>query len=148
MRRLLFEYGGVRVYAYPAMLSVGIVLGTIVANHVAHLAGANALHVYVATLLLLGPALVRARLLPVPSRWPVYRCDRARIWRRLDGGASLYGGLLVALLLSPPILWLLALPFWAYWDIAIFTLLVGMVFTKVGCLLNGCCAGRPVAGFP
>jgi phosphatidylglycerol:prolipoprotein diacylglycerol transferase len=130
------------------MLSVGIAVGSIVTNYVAHLAGANAVRVYVATVLLLGPALVGARVLHVAAHWDLYRREPARIWRRSDGGASLYGGLLVALALSPPVLWALNLPFWTFWDLATFTLLSGMVFAKVGCLLNGCCAGRPIAGFP
>jgi phosphatidylglycerol:prolipoprotein diacylglycerol transferase len=130
------------------MLSVGIMVGSVLTNYVAHLAGANAPRVYIATLLLLGPALIGARVLHVAAHWDHYRDETGRIWQRSDGGASLYGGFLVALLLSPPVLWLFDLPFWGFWDLASFTLLAGMVFAKIGCLLNGCCAGRPIAGFP
>jgi phosphatidylglycerol:prolipoprotein diacylglycerol transferase len=146
--RILFHWRGVPIYAYPAMLSLGIAIGSIVTNCLAHLAGADAVRVYVATVLLLGPALIGARVLHVMAHRDLYRREPARIWRRSDGGASLYGGLLVALVLSPPVLWLLDVPFWTFWDLATFTLLSGMVFAKIGCHLNGCCAGRPIAGFP
>ena len=54
----------------------------------------------------------------------------------------MYGGLPIALLLSVPLLAALRLPFGAFWDVTMFTILVGMIFTRIGCLLNGCCAGR------
>jgi prolipoprotein diacylglyceryltransferase len=35
------------------------------------------------------------------------------------------------------------LSFAKFWDAATFNMLVGMIFTRFGCLLNGCCSGRP-----
>ena len=53
------------------------------------------------------------------------------------------GGLPVALLVSIPLLGGLRIPFWMFWDAATFSILVGMIFARFGCLLHGCCAGRP-----
>lgn len=50
------------------------------------------------------------------------------------------------LLASVPLLDSLQLPFAAFWDVAVFTILIGMTFTRIGCWLNGCCAGRPTEG--
>jgi len=41
------------------------------------------------------------------------------------------------------VLEMLGVDFRRFWDAATFTVLVGMVPTRVGCLLAGCCAGRP-----
>src|SRR5262249_43555464 len=75
--------------------------------------------------------------------WSLYRGDPRRIWRRADSGAALYGGLIVSFLLSLPPLRALGISVGEFWDATIVTMLIGMVFTKIGCLLNGCCGGRP-----
>jgi phosphatidylglycerol:prolipoprotein diacylglycerol transferase len=56
---------------------------------------------------------------------------------------AMFGGLVLAVALSPPLLVLLGLSFMRFWDAAAVTMLVGMIFTRVGCLLHGCCSGRP-----
>ena len=124
------------------MLYVGLVLGIAAENIAAHAAGLNALRVYIATLVLIVPALVGARLLYVLAEWSVYRENLPRIWDRRDGGGIMLGGLPLSLLLSVPLLHLLHLSIPAFWDVAVFTFLVGMFFGRIGCLLNGCCAGR------
>jgi phosphatidylglycerol---prolipoprotein diacylglyceryl transferase len=72
----------------------------------------------------------------------LYRHDLGRIWRHSDGGMTLYGGLVLSLVFSPLILKPFGLRFASFWDGAMFTILVGMIFARVGCLLNGCCSGR------
>src|SRR5262249_35439152 len=108
--------------------------------------GLDPARTFAAMLLLILPALVGARLLHVAAHWPAYRRDPGRIWRRSEGGAAMYGGLVLAFLLSLPLLAGLSLPVGAFWDAATVTMLIGMVFTRAGCLLNGCCAGRPAEG--
>jgi phosphatidylglycerol:prolipoprotein diacylglycerol transferase len=125
------------------MLYVGLVLGVLAGNIVAHANGLDAWRVYIATLILILPALAGARLLYVAAEWPLYRQDLSRIWDRRDGGYIMYGGLPAAVILSVPVLWALRLGLPQFWDVAIFTIMVGMFFTRIGCLLNGCCVGRP-----
>lgn len=143
VRRLLFEWHGIKFYSYPVMLYLGLLSGVIAGTYGASLEGLNPGRVYAAMLLLIPVALVGARLLFLLAHWRLYRREPHRIWRQSEGGASLYGGLLLSCLVSIPVLKLLKLPFGAFWDVASITMLIGMVFTKVGCFLNGCCAGRP-----
>jgi phosphatidylglycerol---prolipoprotein diacylglyceryl transferase len=142
MRPVLFTWRARPVPSYQAMLYVGIVAGLATGNVVANATGLNAARVYVASLLLLPIALLGARLAGVVAVWDHYRHQPDRIWRRKDGGQAMYGGL-VMVPLSVPLLAALRVPFWAFWDIGGITMLPGMVFTRVGCLMNGCCAGRP-----
>lgn len=125
------------------MLYLGMVAGVVAGNVAAHVAGVDAFRVYVATLILFIPALLGAKLLYVLIHWPVYRNDPTRIWKRRDGGAALYGGFALALVCSVPLLAALHVPFGAFWDVAIFSILVLLIFGRVGCLMHGCCAGRP-----
>jgi prolipoprotein diacylglyceryltransferase len=147
MRPILFHWHGYRVFSYPAMLYVGTVLGVFAGNQAAHAAGLDAFHVWIATMTLFAAALAGARLLYVAIEWHRYRRRPRRIFDPNQGGAAQYGGLLVAVPLSWPLLAALGVPYGGFWDVAAITILVAMTFTRVGCLLNGCCAGRPVRTF-
>jgi phosphatidylglycerol:prolipoprotein diacylglycerol transferase len=146
MHPVLMRWHGVRIHSYPAFLYVGMVLGLIGGNYAANVSGLDSVRVFVAMLLLIIAALVGARLLFVATYWPIYRREPSRIWRRSEGGAALQGGLVLAVALSVPLLAAIGLPFGAFWDVATFTMLIGLVFTRIGCLLHGCCGGRPTQG--
>ena len=143
MRPVLVSRHGVDVHSYPALLFLGLTFGVYAGYAAATGMQLDPDRAVAGILVLLVPALAGARLWFVLTHWRVFRQERGRIWRRGDGGAALVGGLLLALAVSPAVLAALGLPFAAFWDAATFTMLVGMVFTRVGCLLNGCCAGRP-----
>lgn len=147
MRPVLFVWRGVTVYSYPAMLYLGMVLGIVAGNYASNAAGLDSAHVYIAMVLLIIPGLLGARLTFVATNWQHYRREPARIWRRSEGGGSMLGGLPLMVLVSVPLLAALRVPFASFWDVATFVLLVGMLFTRLGCLLNGCCAGRPSDGW-
>ncbi len=146
MRRVLFTWRDVEIHSYPALLYLGLVCGVYAGYGAAASMPIDPDRASVGVLILIVPALVGARLWFVLSHWPAFRSEPRRVWRRGDGGAALVGGLLLAVALSPAVLAPLGLPFGAFWDAATFTMLVGMIFTRVGCLLNGCCAGRPSEG--
>lgn len=143
MHRILFDWRGIRIYSYPAMLYLGLVVGMTVGNFLANLDGLDSARVLIAMLSLTVVGLVGARLLHLAIHWEIYRREPERIWRRSEGGASQLGGLGLMVPVSVPLLGALGLPVARFWDVAIFTMLIGMIFTKTGCLLNGCCGGRP-----
>jgi phosphatidylglycerol---prolipoprotein diacylglyceryl transferase len=142
MRRMLFQWRGFTLWSYPAMLYCGLVVGVAAGNLAAHRTGLDAFRVFVATLVLIPPSIIGARLLFVATHWDLYRNKPRRIWSRQEGGMAMYGGMPVMLLFSLPLLKLLDLGFGAFWDVGVITIVTAMVFTKIGCLLNGCCAGR------
>jgi prolipoprotein diacylglyceryltransferase len=146
-RRSLTLLGGrVRVPSYVAMLYTGCLCGVIAGAAVAHAEGLDSSRFALMTVLLLVPAFAGARLWFVLLHRDAFRSGQARVWGRGDGGAALYGGLLAGIAASVPVLAVAGLDFWSFWDAATVTMLVGLIFTRLGCLMNGCCAGRPTGG--
>lgn len=119
-------------------MSIGVMLGTLYASR----RGLPADRAFIGYTVLLVPALLGARVLHVMKKWPRYHANPRLILSRNDGGLALYGGLILTLIVSWPLLAALALPAARFWDGGAVVILAGMVFAKVGCHLNGCCAGR------
>src|SRR5262249_18498668 len=71
-----------------------------------------------------------------------FRDEPRRIWRRGEGGAALYGGLILSVATSVPVLAFADLPFCAFWDTASVAMLIALIIGRFGCLVNGCCVGR------
>lgn len=128
---------------YRIALYVGTVAGTFSGAAAAASRGVDPSTFALLTVALLVPALIGARGLYVLTRRAIYQEDVRRIWRRSGGGAALFGGLAVGVVVSAPVLISLGIPFWRFWDAATVTMLVGLIFTRFGCLANGCCGGRP-----
>lgn len=146
VRPILFEHRGARLRAYPVLLYAGLLAGVMVGRRAGAGFGLDPDLVTLALLLLVPVGLAGARLLFVLLHWDLYRNDVQRIWRVGEGGASLYGGFLVVTLASIPIVALLRLPAAAFWDAAAVAMLAGLACGRIGCFLNGCCAGRPDSG--
>lgn len=143
-RAYLFRVGSFAVSSYMAALYVGFVCGLLAAAPVARERGVDESSFVVAAVILLMPALAGGRLWFL-MQWPRHIFARGS-WRRGQGGAGLYGGLLLSVVVSPLVLSAAGVRFWPFWDAAAIILLTGMMITRVGCFLNGCCVGRATSG--
>jgi prolipoprotein diacylglyceryltransferase len=85
MRQVLFRWGEIRIYSYPCMLYVGIVLGVIAGTYAGACHGMNRALTCGAMLVLVIPALVGARALYVISHWELYRGHLGRVCSRSEG---------------------------------------------------------------
>jgi phosphatidylglycerol:prolipoprotein diacylglycerol transferase len=90
-------------------------------------------------------AILGARLLYVITFWqeefagkPIFSV--LMVWR---GGLVYYGGLIGASLACMLYARLKHLPLWKIADILAPSIALGQAFGRIGCLLNGCCYGRP-----
>lgn len=85
---------------------------------------------------------VGSRLFHVIFEWKNYENDFRGIFRLQDGGLSVLGGIMAAVLV---VLWYMKrhqMPFWGFADMIAPGLCLGLVFGRVGCLFNGCCYGE------
>jgi phosphatidylglycerol---prolipoprotein diacylglyceryl transferase len=146
MRRVLGQFLGRPIYSYPVMLYFGIVLGIYIELLAASRVGVDSGDLLLATLVMAAVALLGSRLLYVALYWSNFRGEPARILRFAEGGASIYGGLLLAVPVSLLALQIFGIRFGVFWDLVTFVMLAGMAVGRIGCFLSGCCAGRAYAG--
>lgn len=145
-RRFLIDTPGVRVPSYTALLYAGSVVGIVAGTAAAGAAGLDGTAFALTAVALTVPVAACARLLFVLQHMGRFRAEPGRVWRRGEGGSSLYGGLIGGVAASFPLLALAGLPFAPFWDAAAVAMLAGMVVARFGCLMHGCCAGRATAG--
>jgi phosphatidylglycerol:prolipoprotein diacylglycerol transferase len=90
-------------------------------------------------------AIVGARALFVLSYWKDEFADKplANIFMIWHGGLVYYGGFLGAVLAGIVYVRSKKLPLWKVGDALAPSIALGSAFGRVGCLLNGCCYGRP-----
>ena len=139
-RRFLFDGTAFRVSSYKLMLYLGSVAGIYAGTQIARAAGMPEMLWLLTSIVFLAVALTGARLF---YRW----AGPGPMWPHRDsGGAALHGGLLASLLVSLPVLAFVGLPFRRFWDAAAIAMLTGLIFTRLACAMNGCCAGRGATG--
>ena len=143
MRPVLLTWRGRHVHSYPVFLYLAMVSGITAADQATRVTGLENRRVLLGLVLLTIPALLGARLLFVAGHRELTSTYDRR--RRRSGGAAVQGGLVLAMATSVPLLTVLELPHAAFWDAAAIGGLVGVAIGRVGCLLHGCCSGRPSA---
>jgi phosphatidylglycerol:prolipoprotein diacylglycerol transferase len=133
--------GGAAVYSYGSMLGLSFAFGWLIVLTLAARDGISPTSTRrILTAALVG-AIVGARLLfVIANPWSLH--GPLDIFRLQRGGLVAYGGILGGILSA-----LLAcrrnhVSFWVFADHAAPTLALGLVFTRIGCFLNGCCFGR------
>jgi len=136
-----------RIFGYGLALVFGFLTGIYLAQVRARRAGENPEHIaYCGLLGLIGgvvgarAAYVIERLIKEPDKAPR---TLGQIIDIPSGGLVYYGGVALGMALVMAFLWNKRLPIRRFLDIAAPSLMVGLAFGRLGCLLNGCCYGAP-----
>jgi phosphatidylglycerol:prolipoprotein diacylglycerol transferase len=143
MHPILFEIGSWPVYSYGVLLAAAYLAGLQLAVIRARRAGLNATRVMDLGIYLIIAALVGAKLMLVAVDFEYFRAQPRELLSLVRAGGVFYGGLLGALVVG---LWLVKryeLPVWKTADIYAPGIALGHVIGRMGCLLAGCCYGRP-----
>jgi phosphatidylglycerol:prolipoprotein diacylglycerol transferase len=140
---VLFRVGQVAVYSYGVTLALAFVACWLIARWYLPTRG---LDVELATDLLLAAAvggIVGARLLYVATSWQVFAENPLWILQFQRGGMVFYGGLAGGALVVAAYVLIRRLPVPVIADGAAIAIPLGSAIGRIGCFLNGCCAGRP-----
>ena len=139
----LLELGPITVYSYGVLLAASYLLALYYAVRRARQAGLDASRVLDFGIYIIISALVGAKLLLLIVDFDHFWRQPAEIWTLLRSGGVFYGGLVLAFLVG---LWYVRkyrLPVWPVADAVAPSIALGHVVGRIGCLLAGCCYGRP-----
>ena len=143
MHPILFEIGNWPVYSYGVLLALAYLAGLQLAVVRARRAGLDAARIMDLGIYLIIAALVGAKLMLVIVDFGYFRDRPGELLSLVRVGGVFYGGLIFALLAG---LWLVRryrLPVWSAADMYAPGVALGHVIGRMGCLLAGCCYGRP-----
>jgi phosphatidylglycerol:prolipoprotein diacylglycerol transferase len=143
MHPVLFEAGRFTIYTYGVLLAAAYLLGLQFALVRARRRGLDADRVMDLGIYIIISALVGAKLLLVVVDVGHYWRNPGEILTVARSGGVFYGGLILAVIVA---LWYLRrhrLPMWTTTDVFAPGIALGHVVGRLGCLMAGCCYGRP-----
>jgi phosphatidylglycerol:prolipoprotein diacylglycerol transferase len=143
MYPILFEFGNWPVYSYGVLLAAAYLAALQLAVVRARRQGIDGARVMDLGIYLIIAALVGAKLMLVIVDFDYFAARPRELLSLVRAGGVFYGGLISAVLVA---LWLVrryGLPTWTTADLFAPGIALGHVIGRLGCLLAGCCYGRP-----
>jgi phosphatidylglycerol---prolipoprotein diacylglyceryl transferase len=140
---ILLKIGPIPIYGYGFMIAIGFLTGIFVIRRLAAQSKLEVEKIIDLSFWCLIAGFIGARALFVLTRYPEFLANPLEIFKIWEGGFVFFGGLLVGM---PFGLWYLRkhrIPLWKGLDVIFPGLTIGHLFGRLGCLLAGCCYGRP-----
>jgi phosphatidylglycerol---prolipoprotein diacylglyceryl transferase len=143
---ILIEIGPFKIYSYGFMLALSFWVGIVLAARRAARRGVNPDHIYDMSIVLILAAVIGSRALYILTHRADYRSlvDIVALWQ---GGATFYGGFILALAGAIVYIRRKKLSFLAVADVCAPSIALGFFFTRIGCFMSGCCFGHPTGSF-
>lgn len=139
----IFSVGPVTLHSYGAMLVVALLVAMYIGRKRAKTYGLTSDHIYDAAFWAMIPGVLGARIVFIAQEWRHFSQHPNEIYSLQFSGLTSFGGVVFGLLG----LWLWSkkarVPTLAVLDTLGAAFLVAHPIGRIGCLLNGCCYGRP-----
>jgi phosphatidylglycerol---prolipoprotein diacylglyceryl transferase len=144
MDQVAFSIGGFAIHWYGIFAAAGLLAGLWTAKRRGERSGLAPEIIYDLGMWVILGGIVGARLLYVISYWEQF-ADKPwyEVLKLRGGGLVFYGGLLGALVVGGLYIRLKQLPFLRLGDVFAPSVALGHAFGRIGCLMTGCCYGRP-----
>lgn len=139
----ILHWGVLRITSYGLMLAIAFVVGTWLALREARRLGLDEDGVVTVILVALVAGVVGARALYVAEHLQDFRGTYLSVLALWQGGLTLYGGIVAGTVAGLFVARRAGLPMWVTGDALAPSLVLGTVFGRAGCFLNGCCYGHP-----
>lgn len=143
MYPILFEIGDWPVYSYGVLLAAAYLIGLQLGVVRARRAGVDPAKVMDLGIYLIIAALVGAKLMLIAVDWEYFRQQPRELLSLVRAGGVFYGGLILAVIVGLVLVRRYKLPVWTTADLMAPGIALGHVVGRLGCLLAGCCYGRP-----
>jgi len=148
MRPILFHFGTIGVPAFFLMIMVGILSATFYGYWLAKREGADPVVILDFGIISIIASVIGARVFHILVENPSYYWEKPiRIFYFWQGGFVSIGAFVFVIAAMIIYLHIRRLDAWRYLDIAAVILPVAIFFVRLGCLLAGCCYGKPTDFF-
>lgn len=142
MHETLIDAGWFQIRSYGFMLALSFLGGIYLATRRARHRGISPQTILDLSVFIILAAVVGSRFLYVVFHLEDYS-NPLMIFALWEGGATFYGGLILAIIASVLFTHHKKLRFLQVADIIAPSIALGMAVTRIGCFLSGCCYGKP-----
>jgi phosphatidylglycerol:prolipoprotein diacylglycerol transferase len=142
MHPTLIDAGWFQIRSYGFMLAMSFLVGIYLAAWRAKRQGIQPQLILDLSVYIILAAVVGSRILYVMFHLDEYSSP-LQFFALWEGGATFYGGLILAIIASVVFTRRKKLSFLQVADIVSPSIAIGMALTRVGCFLSGCCYGKP-----
>ena len=143
MHPILFNAGPITIYSYGVLLAGAYLAGLWLAVRRAKAAGIDGNRVMDLLIWVIIAALVGAKALLLVVDFQHFTSSWAEFTTLLRSGGVFYGGLIAAILIGVYQLRKHRLPLWPATDLFSPGIALGYMVGRLGCLMAGCCYGKP-----